>query len=133
METLRLRLEEARRAFDAFTEAVTLRDPAPLARDAAIMRFVFTTEAVWKAARQLLDAIDGIDVGSPKGAIRALRRIGVLADDEAERAIKMIELRNLVVHVYKEQMAIAVWEQLPAFEPLLRSWLAAMEARARDA
>ena len=57
-----------------------------LERDAAIGRFEYTFEAVWKAARAVLLSREGVAASSPKGVVRASHSAGFLGDTEAEAA-----------------------------------------------
>ena len=74
----------------------------PAERDGAILRLVYTFEAIWKAAALLLEQQDGIAVGSPKSTVRAARRVGLLGDQDAEDALRIAEDRTLTVHMYKQ-------------------------------
>ena len=95
-------------------------------RDAAIMRFAYTVEAVWKAAQRYLYEREGLDTGSPKQAIRASRRTGLLTDEQAATALTMADDRNLVVHVYRESVARDLDSRLAGHALTLTAWLAAM-------
>ena len=100
MERLSERLAEAEAALASLDELAQRPTRSVVERDAAIMRFTYTFEAVWKAAQRYLYEQEGLDVGPPKQAIRASRRIGLLTDERAEAALGMADDRNLVVHVY---------------------------------
>ena len=80
------RLAEAEAALATLDEAVARASASLIERDSAILRLIYTFEAVWKAAALLLEEKEGIAVGSPKGAIRASRRAGLLGDADAERS-----------------------------------------------
>ncbi|SEA91664.1 Nucleotidyltransferase substrate binding protein like [Thalassobacillus cyri] len=73
MERLHQRLEAAEKALASFEKLATLKNPNDVERDAAIQRFEFSFEASWKAAKQYLYDIEGVDVGSPKSVIRSCR------------------------------------------------------------
>src|SRR5438105_681098 len=100
------RLDE--RLADAVAALATLEEIAGRARnslierDGAILRLVYTFEAVWKAAALYLEQKEGISVGSPKAAIRASRRAGLLANGDGEAALRIADDRNLTVHMYKK-------------------------------
>ena len=71
-DALRLQLlTEARRALASLEELARRRERSVIERDAAIMRFAYTFEAVWKAAQLYLYEHEGLEVGSPKQSIRA--------------------------------------------------------------
>lgn len=105
---------------------MALPGPSVVHRDAAILRFAYTFEAVWKTAQCYLAEREGTDAGSPKQCIRACRRVGLLADDEAEAALRMADDRNLVVHLYREALARAIFARLPEHAALLRALLGAL-------
>ena len=128
MERLHERLAVAGKAIARFDEALAIQRPRSLERDAAIQRFEFTFEALWKAARSFLLVREGLDLASPKGVIRACREIGLLTDGEAVMALTMADDRNLTVHTYNEPLAIEIYERLGSYGPLLRHWLSAMIA-----
>ena len=129
MERLKERLAIARRALSTLQELVLLEHPSRVERDAAIQRFEYTCEAVWKAAQLYLLEVEGISAGSPKGSIRASRDVGLLSDDQAAIGLEMIDDRNLTVHTYNEAVAEDLYSNLPRYADLLAVWLAAMEQR----
>ncbi|MCL6594505.1 MAG: nucleotidyltransferase substrate binding protein [Alicyclobacillus sp.] len=80
-------------------------------RDATVQRFEYTFEAVWKAAKQYLSDMEGIDQASPKGVVRSCREVGVLSPADAELALEMADDRNLTVHTYNEELAEDIYER----------------------
>jgi nucleotidyltransferase substrate binding protein (TIGR01987 family) len=92
-------------------------------------RFKFTFEACWKAAKQFLVDIEGIDVGSPKGVIRSCREIGLFDEEETILALNMVNDRNLTVHTYNEEVAIKFHSNLKNYFPLLSKWIERMEEK----
>lgn len=128
MERLSERLAEATAALASLDELARRPTRSVVERDAAIMRFTYTFEAVWKAAQRHLYEREGLDIGSPKQAVRASRRTGLLTDEEAEAALAMADDRNLVVHVYREAVARDLDSRLAAHAVTLAAWLAAMRA-----
>lgn len=86
-----------------------LFDPPPSAppdvlRDARVQRFELTFEALWKVL-QSLAAAEGLEAGSPRKALTAALRLGLVLDDEQESAWRMLRYRNLTVHTYDEELA----------------------------
>lgn len=86
-------------------------DPSDERRDAAIQRFEYSFEAVWKASQLYLAENEAMTVGSPKGCIRACREVGLL--NEPETALKMAEAQSLTTHTYNEEVARSLYENLP--------------------
>ena len=126
MERLSERLADARRALASFEELARRRERSAIERDAAIMRFAYTFEAVWKAVQLYLYEREGLEVGSPKQSIRASRRVGLLTDEQAESALSMTDDRNLVIHVYREAVASDLETRLHLHAVTLAAWLGAM-------
>lgn len=123
------RIEVATRVQATLVEV--LEQPAgAIVRDAAIQRFEYSLETVWKAAQAYLRVHEGIDVGSPKGAVRSSREAGLLTDMEATLALEMIDDRKLTVHAYNEAIAARIAQALPGYRTLLQSWLAKMSPNA---
>jgi nucleotidyltransferase substrate binding protein (TIGR01987 family) len=129
MERLRERVRIARTALGTLDELADLPAPTKVERDAAIQRFEYTFEAIWKAAERYLRVIDGIGAGSPKACVRAARSVGLLDDEHAVTALEMVDHRNLTVHTYDESLANEIYAKLALYARLLREWLDAMASR----
>jgi len=130
MARLDRRLAEAEAALATFEEAVAASPRSLIERDSAILRLIYTFEAMWKACQHLLGERENIEVASPNAAIRAARRVGWLSDEQAEAAIKMASDRNLAVHMYRGKIGAEIEERLAGHAAVLRRWLAAMQERA---
>ena len=83
-------------------------------RDGAILRLIYTFEAMWKASQQLLAEREGVEVASPNGAIRAARRVGWLSDEDAQAAITVGRDRDLAVHMYRGEIGAEIARRLAA-------------------
>lgn len=129
MERLKERLAVARRALGTLQEVLAIQSPSRVERDAAIQRFEYTCEAIWKAAQRYLQEVEGISIGSPKGSIRASRDVGLITDEQTTLGLEMVDDRNLTVHTYNESLAENISRQLPSYADFLATWLAAMEER----
>ncbi|GGF28448.1 nucleotidyltransferase [Halobacillus andaensis] len=132
MERLRQRLEAAEKALVAFEKLATIKNPNDVERDAAIQRFEFSFEACWKAAKQYLYDIEGVDTGSPKGVIRSCREVHLLEDEEAVLALEMVNDRNLTVHTYNEEVAIKIYKNLNRYNNLLHQWVERMKGKVME-
>lgn len=118
----RLRVAVAADALAAFAELVPVAADQIIVRDAAIQRFEFTVEAVWKAAQAVLDAVEGMPVTSPKGAIRASHLVGWLSAVQAEGAFDAVDDRNLTSHTYDRELAELLRQRLPDHLAVLQVW-----------
>lgn len=123
------RLTVARQALERLDQLAGLAAPSPVERDAAIQRFEFTVEAVWKAAQAFVDESHGLTPASPKAVIRACHDVGVLDAGEAREALQMIDDRNLTAHTYNEALAQIIFSRLAGYAALLRTWVDGMGTR----
>lgn len=133
MERLKERLGVARRALSSLKELVEIPQPSRVERDAAIQRFEYTSEAVWKAAQRYLLVVEGLNVGSPKGCLRACREVGLLTDEQTALGLEMVDDRNLTVHTYNEAVAEDIYQNLVSrYAEMLAVWLAVMEESVKE-
>jgi nucleotidyltransferase substrate binding protein (TIGR01987 family) len=127
MERLIERLQVARRALSTLQELTSKSELSVVERDAAIQRFEYTFEAIWKTAQMFLSEVEGVTANSPKSAVRACWQAGLLSEENAQHALQMCETRNMTVHTYNEALALAVYRKINAYADLLDLWLRAME------
>jgi hypothetical protein len=132
MARLELRQAEAEAALVTLDDAVRTADRSLTERDSAILRLIYTFEAVWKACQQALAERENLEVASPNGAVRAARRLGWLSDSDAEAALKIGRDRNLAVHMYRGRIGEEIAERLTGHAAVLRRWLDAMKERAGE-
>jgi len=125
-----MRLAEAEAALSTLDEAIWTEPRSLMERDSAILRLIYTFEAVWKACQQLLADKEDIEVASPNTTIRAARRLGWLSDEDAEAAMKIGRDRNLAVHMYRGEIGAEIGERLAGHAAVLRRWLEALQKRA---
>lgn len=118
MEKLILKLNSAQKALTALHEVLDFGDNAIL-RDAAIQRFEFTVEAVWKSLKLYLQEYEGIIVNSPKSVFREAFSVGLITQEETQEFLGMIEARNMTVHTYNEVLAIKIAGSIPSYHKLM--------------
>jgi len=122
LANLNRRLATARKALATLDE-LDLESDDTVIRDAAIQRFEYTFEAIWKAAQAVLLERFGIALASPKPVIRACYENGLLNEEETRLALTMVDHRNLTAHTYNEALALEIFTALSDYRPLLRAWL----------
>lgn len=120
------RVAQAGRALASLGEAIGADEGSVQARDSILIRFAYTAEIMWKAQRDVLRMIDKLEGGSPRKTVRDARATGYLGDADAEIAIKILDARNLVVHAYKEELAIELRVFIKEALPTLERWHAAL-------
>ena len=132
MERLTRRLHDADSALARLGEVLAIETPTDVERDAAIKRFEFTFEAVWKAAQRYLAVMEQVEAGSPGAVIRACREAGIGDEDAAEARLFAAKDRNLTSRMYKESVAEAIFARLPGHRDALAAWFADIAARAEQ-
>lgn len=132
MAGLATRLAEAEAALATLDEAVARASRSLMERDSAILRLIYTFEAIWKACQAALADREDIEVASPNTAIRAARRLGWLSDDDAAAAMTIGRDRNPAVHMYRGQIGAEIEERLTSHVIVLRRWLDVLRQRAAE-
>ncbi|MEW6286981.1 MAG: HI0074 family nucleotidyltransferase substrate-binding subunit [Chloroflexota bacterium] len=127
MERIKERLTVARKALLTLRELTDKTKLTDVERDAAIQRFEYTFEAVWKAAQLYLNEMEGLTANSPKSAIRACWQVGLFDEKTAQTALHMAEARNMTVHTYNEKLARSVYRDITKYVDVLQKWLEGME------
>jgi nucleotidyltransferase substrate binding protein (TIGR01987 family) len=118
------KLEQAKHALRTLSDI--LKEPfSPIVRDATIQRFEYSSEAVWKAAREWLYANESIEQNHPRGCFRKLYQIGRIDEALSLRLLESIDDRNRTSHAYIEALAEEVYANIPkhleSFQQLLDS------------
>ena len=116
------RFATASRVLAKLHEAVTKEQLSEMERDGLIQRFEFCFEIMWECGKVYLRDAEGLDVASPKAAIRALRDVKVFSDEETVLALKMVDARNLTAYTYDEELAIKLAGQIPEYEQFMQLW-----------
>ncbi|NLW25740.1 MAG: DUF86 domain-containing protein [Clostridia bacterium] len=106
-----------------------IAEPDLIQKNAVIQKFEFTFEAIWKTAKEWLYQHEGIDVGSPKGLIRACREVGIFDEEETISALEMVNHRKLTVHTYNERLAVEIYSHLEKYLLLMEKWLNIIKGR----
>lgn len=98
-------------------------------RDAAIQRFEFTFEAVWKALKLFLEENEGIISNSPKAVFRDAFVVRLLTERETKEFLGMVEARNSTVYTYNEVLAIKIAKAIPGYYKLMAQLVGELEKR----
>lgn len=83
-----------------------------IVRDSAILRFELTFEVAWKLI-QILARDQGLTVNSPRQAFQQAFTLGWITDEVVWADI--IRARNTTVHVYRQEYADALYQELPRY------------------
>jgi nucleotidyltransferase substrate binding protein (TIGR01987 family) len=129
MDRLAETMAVAARALASLEELSCLASPTAVERDAAIQRFEYTFECIWKCAQRFLREIEKVSAGSPRAVLRACRDIELLTDEQTVAALRMGDDRNLTSHTYNEKLARELMMRIPAHAALLGVLLQGLRSR----
>jgi nucleotidyltransferase substrate binding protein (TIGR01987 family) len=105
------RKSELQNAVKRLQEAVA-HPESDLVRDAAIQRFEFTFELVWKSLKLYLER-QGLDCGGPRSTLKKAFAEGLIdSTDQADVWMEMLEDRNLTSHAYDEALATRIYRRV---------------------
>lgn len=114
MAYLKEKLDLLAKALKAWEKV--LKEPySEIVRDAAVQRYEFTFELLWKNVKIFLKNSEGVECNSPKSCFRAVKPILNLSEQEVELCLKMTNDRNLSVHTYSEKLAKALYQRTKAY------------------
>ena len=88
-----------------------------VARDSVIQRFEFSVELFWKYMRLFLEGVKQVrlDSNTPRDTIRAACQARVINEQVAEICMQMIRSRNLTSHMYQEDIAEQLANDIPLY------------------
>lgn len=132
MERIKERLQVSYKALSTLRELTDKSKLSIVERDAAIQRFEYTFEAVWKTAQMFLNDFEAITANSPKSVVRASWQSGLFDEKTAQTALQMCEARNMTVHTYNEKLAKLIYRQIKGYADVLQIWLDSMDKRLED-
>ena len=98
-------------------------------RDAKVKRFEFCFGVFWKLMQKYLRSIELVDCYSPRSCFREAFKVGLINEEETERALEMARERNLIIHVYNEEVAQDFVEKLEGYYLLMRDVVNRIEDR----
>jgi len=91
-------------------------------RDSAIQRFEYSTDLFWKYLKVYLEKVLALpDINGPRPVIRTSYSSNVINEDEAEKALKMIDDRNMTSHIYVEEIAEDLAAKIPSYYTLMHT------------
>lgn len=116
-------LEDFKKCIGRLEEVLNL-EKTDVNRDSAIKRFELCFDLFWKAIK-VFAKNKGIECNSPRDCIKTAFQLKLI--EYEENWIKIIEDRNLTVHIYKEEYADEVYNRLKKHLELFENLLAQLE------
>jgi nucleotidyltransferase substrate binding protein (TIGR01987 family) len=92
-------------------------------RDSLIKRFEYTNEMLWKYMKTYLEKVvkKTPKIIGPRSIARAACNAKLITEQQAQKAIDMIDYRNLTSHIYKEEIAIKIRNVIPEYYKLIKA------------
>ena len=94
-------------------------------RDSMIQRFEFCVDLFWKYLKIVLEEElkKEIELNSPRSVIRDACNAKLITEKDAEIFLKMIEDRNMSSHIYKEEIADQISNQVGNYFFIMKNYM----------
>lgn len=112
-------IENFKKSIIKLEEVLSLKKD-PIVRDSAIKRFEISYDLCWKLIKEYVRK-EGLDCNSPRECFKTAFQVKLI--DYNNNFLKMIEDRNLTVHIYDENIADDVYSRLPIYLNLFKKLL----------
>ena len=96
-------------------------------KNGQIQKFEYTFELLWKYFKKYLWEIHGIDAKSPKHTIKETYLTKIISNEEYELFIEMLNNRNLISHVYREEFFSELSSKLIIYMSFMKKILENLE------
>ncbi|MBI5325173.1 MAG: nucleotidyltransferase substrate binding protein [Ignavibacteriae bacterium] len=106
------RLGSFEKALKKFQSFMTLNLDLEVLIEVASKRFEYTFETMWKVLKLYLSEAKGIECNSPLDCLRSAYQFGIIPEKYEQDFIEMVKLRNEIVHIYNEEIAIKIYNQI---------------------
>lgn len=119
-----------RKAFTLLEQAVSIPRLSEVERAGLIHFFEMTYELAWKVMKDYLEQ-EGFQVASPREAVKIAFQSGLISDGQVW--LEALQDRNLAVHTYEENIALAVEKRIrDSYFPLLAGLLHRLAEKAEN-
>ena len=99
-------------------EALSEDQQNSLIVDGTIQRFEFTIEIYWKMLKRLLQS-EGIETKTPRETLKEAYQVGWFTNEKAW--LQMLKDRNETSHVYDEEMARRILQNIITYYPEMKN------------
>ena len=94
-----------------------------------IQKFEYCTELLWKVVKRHLFVMHGIDSKSPKQTVKELYLTGEITENIYEKFLDILDTRNQLSHIYKEEFFKDILNKLPDFLKTMKKIMKIMKGR----
>ena len=104
-----------------FNPKVDYEEQYKTARDSLIQRFEYSIDLLWKYLKTYLEeAHVPLELKIPGEVVRQAFSLAILSEQEAEQMLRIIKSRNITLHVYVDEIAEQLADEIPKYFPTLR-------------
>jgi nucleotidyltransferase substrate binding protein (TIGR01987 family) len=108
------KLVQLEKALASFRAGI-LDTPTDIERDGAIQRFEYSFELSWKTLKTVLEYLGVEDCKSPRKALQGALIQGLINSLDQEVWLAMLDDRNQTTHIYHEEVAVSIFQNLPDY------------------
>ncbi|TAL70789.1 MAG: DUF86 domain-containing protein [Bacteroidetes bacterium] len=106
------RLASFEKALKKFQNFLTLNLDLEVLIEVASKRFEYIYETMWKVMKLYLSEVKGIDCNSPLDCFKSAYQFGIIPENYEQVFIEMVKLRNEIVHIYNEEIALNIYHKI---------------------
>lgn len=92
-------------------------------KNGQIQKFEYCAELMWKTLKLYLTEVKGIEARSPKEVVKAFYRYTSIGEEKYEILIQIIEDRNRLSHLYREELFNEVYRKLAVYSEVFEELL----------
>jgi nucleotidyltransferase substrate binding protein (TIGR01987 family) len=124
--TLKAKLEDFLIALHTFQQSLNLDlrkyDDIELdtIKNGQVQKFEYCAEICWKMIKVFLIDVHGVEVLSPKSAVKEFFKVGLISEQEYELLIQMLDDRNRLSHIYNEKYFDDIYSNLNDYFLLMK-------------
>ena len=125
-ELFQIKFESFRNALLGFEETLNIElfkfdvNIQDAIKNGRIQKFEYCTELTWKIIKRFLQLFHGIEAKSPKEAIKEFYLSNKLSEQNYETLLDIIDDRNRLSHIYKEEFFNEISEKLPEYFNIMK-------------
>lgn len=122
-------------AFKSFEDSLTLKldkfneSEKDVIKNGQIQKFEYCSELLWKVLQVYINEEIGEDISGPKPTIKASFRHNLLAKDEYESFLEMIDARNQLAHIYDKDKFEAFYNKIKIFQKTMKGILKTLTSK----
>lgn len=88
-------------------------------KNGRIQKFEYGTELMWKVIKNFLYEYHGIDAKSPRESLKEFFLVGAVEESNYELLINILDDRNRLSHIYKEEFFDEIHSKLKSYFPVM--------------